>query len=118
MNSVRLRKRVYLPKRTYYCFFESQLEGFDLKQVQIELEGVIFALSSLPVLSIRLAGLSQRLTFSLLAGSPMKKMVGAVGFEPTTSWSRTKRATKLRYAPTQPIIKHLEMFREKSVTDL
>ena len=26
-------------------------------------------------------------------------MVGAVGFEPTTSWSRTKRATKLRYAP-------------------
>ena len=27
-------------------------------------------------------------------------MVGAVGFEPTTSWSRTKRATKLRYAPT------------------
>jgi hypothetical protein len=32
-----------------------------------------------------------------------KEMVGAVGFEPTTSWSRTKRATKLRYAPTQPI---------------
>jgi hypothetical protein len=31
------------------------------------------------------------------------KMVGAVGFEPTTSWSRTKRATKLRYAPTRPI---------------
>jgi hypothetical protein len=33
--------------------------------------------------------------FSSLEG----KMVGAVGFEPTTSWSRTKRATKLRYAP-------------------
>src|SRR5665213_2026599 len=29
-------------------------------------------------------------------------MVGAVRFELTTSWSRTKRATKLRYAPTQP----------------
>ncbi len=27
-------------------------------------------------------------------------MVGAVGFEPTTFWSRTKRATSLRYAPT------------------
>ncbi len=27
------------------------------------------------------------------------EMVGAVGFEPTTSWSRTKRATSLRYAP-------------------
>lgn len=26
-------------------------------------------------------------------------MVGKVGFEPTTSWSRTKRATKLRYFP-------------------
>ena len=29
----------------------------------------------------------------------LRKMVGAVGFEPTTSWSQTKRATKLRYAP-------------------
>ena len=27
-------------------------------------------------------------------------MVGATGFEPATSSSRTKRATKLRYAPT------------------
>ena len=36
-------------------------------------------------------------------------MVGAVGFEPTTSWSRTKRATKLRYAPTIFIIKHLQV---------
>lgn len=26
-------------------------------------------------------------------------MVGATGFEPAASWSRTKRATKLRYAP-------------------
>ena len=25
-------------------------------------------------------------------------LVEATGFEPTTSWSRTKRATKLRYA--------------------
>ena len=27
-------------------------------------------------------------------------MVGVTGFEPTASWSRTKRATKLRYTPT------------------
>ena len=27
------------------------------------------------------------------------RMVGATGFEPATFWSRTKRATKLRYAP-------------------
>jgi hypothetical protein len=39
------------------------------------------------------------------------KMVGAVGFEPTTSWSRTKRATKLRYAPTQSLIKLLNVSR-------
>ncbi len=26
-------------------------------------------------------------------------MVGVTGFEPTASWSRTKRATKLRYTP-------------------
>lgn len=31
-------------------------------------------------------------------------MVGATGFEPATSWSRTKRATKLRYAPTQRLL--------------
>ena len=27
------------------------------------------------------------------------KMVGAEGIEPSTFWSRTKRATRLRYAP-------------------
>ena len=31
-------------------------------------------------------------------------MVGASGFEPPTSWSRTMRAAKLRYAPTLDII--------------
>src|SRR5512137_1014553 len=29
-----------------------------------------------------------------------KKMVGATGFEPATSCSRSRRATKLRYAPS------------------
>ena len=29
----------------------------------------------------------------------IKKMVGESGFEPPASWSRTKRATKLRYSP-------------------
>ncbi len=28
-----------------------------------------------------------------------QKLVGAAGFEPATFWSRTKRATKLRYTP-------------------
>ena len=31
---------------------------------------------------------------------PKDPMVGAAGFEPTTSSSRTRRATRLRYAPT------------------
>ena len=29
----------------------------------------------------------------------MKVLVGAAGFEPTTSWSQTRRDTGLRYAP-------------------
>ena len=30
----------------------------------------------------------------------LKSLVGAAGFEPATSCSQSKRATKLRYAPT------------------
>ena len=30
---------------------------------------------------------------------PQRKMVGAIGFEPTTSWSQTRRSTRLSYAP-------------------
>ena len=33
---------------------------------------------------------------------PEIQMVGVAGFEPTTSSSRTKRATKLRYTPIVP----------------
>ena len=29
-------------------------------------------------------------------------MVGAIGFEPTTLWSQTRCATRLRYTPTSP----------------
>ncbi len=35
-------------------------------------------------------------------------LVGATGFEPTAFWSRTKRATKLRYAPNMEPMKGLE----------
>ncbi len=35
----------------------------------------------------------------LLAIPQVFAMVGVAGFEPTASWSRTKRATKLRYTP-------------------
>ena len=31
-------------------------------------------------------------------------MVGAIGFEPTTLWSQTRCATRLRYAPTASIL--------------
>jgi hypothetical protein len=33
---------------------------------------------------------------------PALTLVGVAGFEPTTSSSRTKRATKLRYTPSVP----------------
>ncbi len=29
------------------------------------------------------------------------KVVGEIGFEPTTHWSQTSCATKLRYSPTE-----------------
>ena len=32
---------------------------------------------------------------------PVKKMVGVKGFEPSTPWSQTMCATKLRYTPTK-----------------
>ncbi len=34
---------------------------------------------------------------------PLILLVGAAGFEPATPWSRTKCATRLRYAPTPTI---------------
>ena len=34
------------------------------------------------------------------------KMVGAIGFEPTAFWSQTRRATKLRHAPTSKVIEY------------
>ena len=39
-----------------------------------------------------------------------KKMVGETGIEPATSWSRTKRATKLRYSPTRSILLIIQIF--------
>ncbi len=36
-------------------------------------------------------------------------LVGVAGLEPTASWSRTKRSTKLSYTP-----KKLKLFAEKS----
>lgn len=35
-------------------------------------------------------------------------LVGAKGFEPSTPWSQTKCATKLRYAPTMKAIHFLQ----------
>ena len=33
-------------------------------------------------------------------------MVGARGFEPPTSWTQTRRAARLRYAPKPMVIKY------------
>src|SRR5580658_7450631 len=37
--------------------------------------------------------------FAHAAGKLLKEMVGARGFEPPASWSRTRRSTKLSHAP-------------------
>ena len=41
-------------------------------------------------------------------------MVGAVGFEPTTFCSRSKRATRLRYAPTLGVASNKTLVRRKT----
>ena len=33
-------------------------------------------------------------------------LVGAEGFEPSTSWSRTRRSTRLSHAPTRPFLSY------------
>ena len=38
---------------------------------------------------------------SICGEKPKRKLVGVAGFEPTTSSSRTKRATKLRHTPRE-----------------
>src|SRR6185312_9423181 len=41
------------------------------------------------------------------------KMVGAIGFEPTTSWSQTRRSTRLSYTPTKkPNAKTTRLWKE------
>ncbi len=45
-------------------------------------------------------------------------LVGARGFEPPTSSSRTTRATKLRYAPTDPVRRREGRIAEASDTSL
>ena len=44
-------------------------------------------------------GLSKMAIFANFAAISRSYMVGAEGFEPSAFWSRTKRATRLRYAP-------------------
>ena len=40
------------------------------------------------------------------------KMVGTEGFEPSTSWSRTKRTTKLCYVPSRPQLTIITVFNQ------
>ena len=35
-------------------------------------------------------------------------LVGATGLEPAASWSRTRRATKLRYAPEFTVVNYTQ----------
>ena len=62
-------------------------------------KGGIFALRRLPMM-LELLRVNECL-LKKQKGKPFKDlpMVGATGFEPTASWTRTKRDTKLRHAP-------------------
>ena len=39
-----------------------------------------------------------------------EKMVGETGVEPAPSWSRTKRATRLRYSPNRHVKRDKKQF--------
>ena len=45
------------------------------------------------------AHLGQSQVVGIVYRKLLKRMVGARGFEPPTPWSRTRCATRLRYAP-------------------
>ena len=45
------------------------------------------------------SALKSEKTAFFLGKSPFSELVGERGFEPLTFWSRTKRATRLRYSP-------------------
>jgi hypothetical protein len=36
---------------------------------------------------------------------PARTKIGATGFEPATSWSQTKRSTKLSYTPIKQVLR-------------
>ena len=38
----------------------------------------------------------------------LRILVGVAGFEPTASWTRTKRDTKLRHTPKSPILQRMK----------
>ena len=48
---------------------------------------------------------------------PERKLVGAIGFEPTTLWSQTRCAARLRYAPRSGDkgIRTLDLLRAKQM---
>ena len=52
---------------------------------------------------------------SLPLNEKLEKLVGAIGFEPTTSWSQTRRSTKLSYTPKH-FAKTFELTRTNLVT--
>ena len=45
-------------------------------------------------------------------------MVGASGFEPEASWTRTKRDTKLRHAPIDQIIIMIFIWNVKRIMEI
>ena len=49
---------------------------------------------------------------------PLSFLVGASGFEPEASWTRTKRDTKLRHAPIDQIIIMIFPWIVKSIMEI
>ena len=61
----------------------------------------------MPSYSVGYATAKGHVTVTGNVASGLYRSVGVTGFEPATSSSRTKRATKLRHTPLQRFLKNL-----------
>ena len=74
---------------------------------------ILLKLEALNSYKIDYSGLSRK---AHNPSNPLKKMVGAEGFEPPTSCSQSRHATRLRHAPTQEKIEELKKDKGRNLS--
>ena len=105
MNSVS-KGAIEVPKVKNFLFvFSESFQAIIDANFSVFRRNILKMRNSVKNFATRVSLLSGRLDFPPEADPPpagnQQLFVGATGFEPAASWSRTKRATRLRYAPTR-----------------